>query len=53
MLGNGSNAHALTPVLNEDIRAIIEEDPVNNAIIRMDSADEYTVIQTKDGQLYA
>lgn len=52
VLGNGSNTHKLTPFFNEDIRAITEEDE-GSKIIKMDSADEYTVIQLKDGTLYS
>ena len=52
-LGNGSHAPALEPVLNEDIELLTKEDPENNKIVKMDSADEYTVIMLKDGSLYA
>ena len=52
VLGNGSNSHELLPTLNEDVQAILEEDP-ENKIVRIDSADEYTVMQMSDGSLYA
>jgi alpha-tubulin suppressor-like RCC1 family protein len=52
VLGNGSNSHELLPTLNEDVEAILEEDP-ENKIVRIDSADEYTVMQMSDGSLYA
>ena len=47
VLGNGSNSHELLPTLNEDVEAILEEDP-ENKIVRIDSADEYTVMQIAD-----
>lgn len=51
MLGNGSNAHALIPQLNEEIEAIKEEDPTVK-IVSFDSADEYTTMHFSDGSLY-
>jgi len=51
VLGNGSNSPELIPSLNEDIKAFHEEDP-ENPIVRLDTADEYNVIQMKDGTLY-
>ena len=53
VLGNGANNSELLPVLNEDVEALKEEDPENNEIVKMDSADEFTVLQLADGNLYA
>ena len=53
VLGNGSNQHSLSPILNEELEAMKEEDPEASGISVMDSADEFTVILTKDGELYA
>jgi alpha-tubulin suppressor-like RCC1 family protein len=50
VLGNGSNSHALEPMLNEDVAAIQEE---NGKIVKLDSADEYSVIQLEDGTIHA
>lgn len=49
VLGNGSNHHSLSPIINEEVKAIQEEDPDLNSIVKMESADEYTVILTKGG----
>ena len=52
VLGNGANSSCLEPVLNEDVQAIIAENE-GNRVVKMDSADEFTVIQINDGSLYA
>ena len=52
VLGNGANSTELEPILNEDVKAIMDEDE-NNKIVKMRSADEYTIIQVSDGSLYA
>lgn len=51
VLGNASNQHALTPILNEDIAEMKET--YGLTIETMDSADEYSVIKMNDGSLYA
>lgn len=43
----------MEPFKNDIVEAIKEEDPDNQRIARMDSADEFTVIQLKDGTLHA
>ncbi len=49
VLGNGSNAHALEPQLNEDIEMIREDE----SIVKMKSADEFSVIMTDGNQMHA
>jgi hypothetical protein len=44
VLGNGSNAPELSPMLNEDVKIINDEDP-SNPIVRFETADEFNVIQ--------
>lgn len=51
VLGNGTNAHALEPTLNEDITIMREEE--GGKIVKLDSADEYSVVQLEDGTLHA
>lgn len=52
VLGNGSNQYSLTPELNEDLKMLRQEDPDGKSIVKIDSADEYTGVLTKDGSLY-
>lgn len=52
VLGNGSNSPELSPVLNEDIK-IINDDDRKNPIVELQTADEFNVIRMKDGTLYA
>lgn len=42
VLGNGANSPELSPVLNEDLKIINDEDP-SNPFVRIESADEFTV----------
>jgi len=51
VLGLGSNQHALEPVLNEDIAAMREEE--GGKILKVDSADEYSVALLEDGTVHA
>lgn len=53
MLGNGSNSHALEPILNEDIEGFKEEDVEMLGIKTMKSADEYSAILLNDGTLHS
>ena len=53
MLGNGSNAHALAPIINEDIEGFKEEDAELLGIKTMKSADEYSAILLNDGTLHS
>lgn len=53
VLGNGSNSHSLLPQLNEDVQAMQAENEEDNKIVKMDSADEYSVIKMSDGTLHA
>jgi alpha-tubulin suppressor-like RCC1 family protein len=52
VLGNGSNQYSLIPELNEEIRTFRLEDPEGKSIVKLDAADEYTGILTKDGTMY-
>lgn len=52
VLGNASNQYSLEPMLNDEISTLIEEDPENRVIERVDSADEYTGILFKNDQLF-
>lgn len=51
LLGNGSNRDSLIPELNDYIEININEDKTNE-IIKLDCADEYTAILTKNGNIY-
>ena len=51
VLGNGSNAHSLVPLLNEDIEAILNDDH-KPKIVKFDSADEFTTMLLSDGNLF-
>lgn len=51
LLGNGSNKDSLIPELNDYIELNVKEDETNE-IIKIDCADEYTAILTKNGNVY-
>mmetsp|Transcript_25115 Transcript_25115/g.18910 ORF Transcript_25115/g.18910 Transcript_25115/m.18910 type:complete len:224 (+) Transcript_25115:404-1075(+) len=51
VLGNGTNAYSLVPLLNEEIESLKEEDP-DRKIVKIDSADEYTGVLFSTGELY-
>lgn len=42
VLGNGSNAYSLLPELNEEFKVMLEENPEDNKITKIDAADEYS-----------
>lgn len=52
MLGNGSNSYSLVPELNEELEILRKEDPVNNAIKKLDAADDYSGVLLNDGSLW-
>lgn len=52
LLGTGSNRDELIPVENEFL-GMIKNENSQNEIVKIDCADEYTVAQTKAGDLYA
>lgn len=52
MLGNGSNSYSLVPELNEELEILRKEDPINNAIKKLDAADDYSGVLLNDGSLW-
>ena len=51
VLGNGSNEYSLIPKLNESVEGIKEEGDEPTSILKLDSADEFSLILMNDGTL--
>ena len=51
VLGNASNQYSLTPMLNEEVEALKEEDPTRK-IKKLDSSDEFTGLLFNTGELF-
>ena len=51
MLGNGSNEYSLIPKLNESVEGIKEENDEPTTILKLESADEFSLMLMSDGTL--
>jgi alpha-tubulin suppressor-like RCC1 family protein len=51
VLGNGSNDYSLIPKLNDLVEGIKEESEPHSSILKIDSADEFSVMMMSDGSL--
>ena len=51
VLGNGSNEYSLIPKLNESVEGIKEEEDEPTSILKLDSADEFSLMLMSDGTL--
>ena len=51
VLGNGSNEYSLIPKLNESVEGIKEENDEPTTILKLESADEFSLMLMSDGIL--
>ncbi len=51
MLGNGSNEYSLIPKLNESVEGIKVENDEPTTILKLESADEFSLMLMSDGTL--
>lgn len=51
VLGNGLNEYSLVPKLNESVEGIKEKNEDPTSILKIESADEFTLMLMNDGTL--